>query len=101
VPVEGKTTDTHPRESFVDNTTIGKTDDNHYLEPIPSSVSAFIQEEEGLVARMEEIIQFFLDFLQVTGGDLAPGKMCMVLDRSSLDQGSSNTQSISIASRES
>jgi hypothetical protein len=50
------------------------TDYNRQIEPIPSSVSGFTQEEEGLVVRMEEIIQFFLDLLQVTGGDLAPEK---------------------------
>jgi hypothetical protein len=67
-------TDTHPGDSFVDDMTTGATDDDHHLEPIPSSVSEFTQEEKGLVARMEEIIQFFLDLLQVTGGDLAPEK---------------------------
>jgi hypothetical protein len=30
--------------------------------------------EETLIDKMEEIIQFFLDLLQVTGGDLAPEK---------------------------
>jgi hypothetical protein len=30
--------------------------------------------EETLIAKMEEIIQFFLYLLQVTGGDLAPEK---------------------------
>jgi predicted RNase H-like HicB family nuclease len=30
--------------------------------------------EESLVAKMEEIIQLFLDLLQVTGGNLAPEK---------------------------
>jgi hypothetical protein len=57
VSVDGITTDTRP----------GKTDDNHNLEPIPSSVRGLTQEEDSLVARMEEIIQFFLDLLQVTG----------------------------------
>jgi hypothetical protein len=56
----------------VDDTTTGATDDNHNLEPIPSSVSGLTQEEESLVARMEDIIKFFLNLLQVTGGDLAP-----------------------------
>jgi hypothetical protein len=31
-------------------------------------------EEEAMVKRMEYIIQFFLDLLKVTGGDLAPEK---------------------------
>jgi hypothetical protein len=74
VSVDGKMTDTRPGDSFVDDTNTGATDNNHHLEPIPSSVSELTQEEEGLVARMEEIIQFFLNLLQVTGGDLAPEK---------------------------
>jgi hypothetical protein len=67
----------------VEYTTTGATDDNHHLEQRPSSVSEFTQEEEGLVARMEEIIQFFLE--------LALEKMYMVLDRSPLEQGSPST----------
>jgi hypothetical protein len=74
VSVDGTTTDTRPGDSFVDDTTTGATDDNHNLEPIPSSVRALTQEEDSLVARMEDIIQFFLDLLQVTDGDLAPEK---------------------------
>jgi hypothetical protein len=74
VSIDGKTTEKRPGESFVDNMNTGATDNNHHLEPIPSSVSEFTQEEKGLVTRMEEIIQFFLDLLQVTGGGLAPEK---------------------------
>jgi hypothetical protein len=59
----------------VDDTTTGATDDDHNLEPIPSTVRGLTQEEDSLVAHMEVIIQFFLDLLQVTGGDLAP-EMC-------------------------
>jgi hypothetical protein len=72
VSVDGITTDTRPGDSFVDDTTTGATYDNHNLEPIPSTVRGLTQEEDRLVARMEGIIQFFLDLLQVTGGDLAP-----------------------------
>jgi hypothetical protein len=74
VSVDSTTTDTHPGDSFMDDTTTGATDDNHNLEPIPSTVRGITQEEESLVAQMEDIIQFFLDLLQVTGGDLAPEK---------------------------
>jgi hypothetical protein len=74
VSVDGTTTDTYPGDSFMNDTTTGATDDNHDLEQIPSSVLGLTQEEESLVARMEDIIQFFLDLLQVTGGDLAPEK---------------------------
>jgi hypothetical protein len=74
VSVDGITTDTRPGDSFVDDTTTCATDDNHNhnLEPIPSTVCGLTQEEDSLVAQMEVIIQFFLDLLQVTGGDLAP-----------------------------
>jgi hypothetical protein len=58
----------------VDDTTTRTTDDNHNLEPIPSAVRGLTQEEDSLVAQMEVIIQFFLDLLQVMGGDLAPEK---------------------------
>jgi hypothetical protein len=79
VSVDGKTTDTRPGDSFVDDTITGATGDNHNLEPIPSSVRGLTQEEESLVARMEDRIQFFLDLLQVTGGDLAPEKFAWYL----------------------
>jgi hypothetical protein len=79
VSVDGITTDTCHGDSFVDDTTTGATDDNHNLEPIPSTVRGLTQEEDSLVARMEVIIQFFLDSLQVTGGDLAPEKCAWYL----------------------
>jgi hypothetical protein len=63
----------------VDDTTTGATDDNHNLEAIPSSVRGLTQEEDSLVARIEDIIQFFLDLLQVIGGDLAPEKCAWYL----------------------
>jgi hypothetical protein len=63
----------------VDDTTTGAKDDNHNLDPIPSTVRGLTQEEDSLVARMEVIIQFFLDLLQVTGGDLAPEKCAWCL----------------------
>jgi hypothetical protein len=77
--LDGITTDTSPGYSFVDDTITGATDDNHNHEPIPSSVRGLTQEEYSLVARMEEIIQFFLDLLQVTGDDLAPEKCAWYL----------------------
>jgi hypothetical protein len=75
VSIDGKTTDSHPGDSFVDDITTGATDEEHYIQPISSSASDLTPEEESLVARMEEIIQFFLDLLQVAGGgDLTPEK---------------------------
>jgi hypothetical protein len=79
VSVDGIATDTRPGDSFVDDTTTGVTYDNHNLEPIPSTVRGLTQEEESLVALMEVILQFFLDLLQVTGGDLAPEKCAWYL----------------------
>jgi hypothetical protein len=63
----------------MDETTTGATYNNHNLDPIPASIRGLIQEEESLVARMEVIIQFFLDILQVTGDDLAPKKCAWYL----------------------
>jgi hypothetical protein len=74
VSVDGRTTDTRHGDSFVDDTTTGATDDNHNLDPISSTVRRLTQVEDSLVARMEVIIQFFLNLLQVMGGDLAPEK---------------------------
>jgi hypothetical protein len=74
VSVDGTPTDTRPGESFVDDTTTGATDDNQNLKPIPSSVRGLTQEEENLVARMEDMIKCFLNLLQVTRGNLAPEK---------------------------
>jgi hypothetical protein len=71
VSVDGITTDTRPGDSFVDYTTTGATDDNHDLDPLSSTVRGLTQEEGSLAARMEVIIQLFLDLLQLTGGDLA------------------------------
>jgi hypothetical protein len=79
VSIDDITTDTRPGDSFVDDTTTGTTDDNHNLEPIPSTVRGLTQEEDRLVARMEVIIQFFLDLLHVIGGDLAPEKCAWYL----------------------
>jgi hypothetical protein len=79
VSVDGRTTDTRRGDSFVDDTTTGAKDDNHNLDPIPSTARGLTQEEDSLVAQMEVIIQFFLDLLQVTGGDLAPKKCAWYL----------------------
>jgi hypothetical protein len=79
VSVEGITRDTRPGDSLMDDTTTGAIDDNHNLEPIPSTVSGLTQKEDSKVARMEVIIQFFLDLLQVMGGNLAPEKCAWYL----------------------
>jgi hypothetical protein len=50
----------------------GVTEDNMDMEPVPASVTNLTDGEEALVGRMEEIIQFFLNLLQVTGGAWPP-----------------------------
>jgi hypothetical protein len=79
VSVDGITTDTRAGDLFVDDTTTGATDDNHNLDPISFMVRGLTQEEDSRVAQMEVVIQFFLDLLQVTGGDLAPEKCAWYL----------------------
>jgi hypothetical protein len=59
-------------DSFVDDTTTGTTNDDPGLEPVSTDKSELTTSEETIIAKMEEIIQFFLDLLQVTGCDLAP-----------------------------
>jgi hypothetical protein len=70
--IDRKTTYTRPCDSFMVDTTTGAADDDHHLEHISSSVSDLTLEEEILVAIMEEILQFFLELLQVTVGCLSP-----------------------------
>jgi hypothetical protein len=57
----------HPGDSFVDDTMTGTTNDDPELEPISNDRVESTASEETLIAKMEEIIQFFLDLLQVTG----------------------------------
>jgi hypothetical protein len=59
-----------PVDSFVDDTTCRAMDDSVDVEPVPASVTNLTDGKDALVGRMEEIIQFFLDLLQVTGGGL-------------------------------
>jgi hypothetical protein len=59
---------------FVDDTTTGSTNDDPDREPISTDQVELTMSKETSIANMEEIIQFFLDLLQVTGGDLAPEK---------------------------
>jgi hypothetical protein len=74
VSVDGKTTDTRPGDSFVEDKSTEAKYYNQNHDPIPSLVRRLTREEESLVARMEVIIQFFLNLLQVAGGNLAPEK---------------------------
>jgi hypothetical protein len=56
----------------VDDTTTGTTYDDVTKDPVPIDEKEMTSDEESMVKRMEDIIQFFLDLIQVTGGDLAP-----------------------------
>jgi hypothetical protein len=58
----------------VDDTKTGTSDDDVTKDPVPLEEKELTSHEEAMVKRMEYIIQFFLDLLQVTGGDSAPEK---------------------------
>jgi hypothetical protein len=74
ISINGLSDTTRPGDSFVDDTTTGATTDDCTAETTDKDVKELTDEEEKCVARMEDIIHFFLDLLQVTGGYLAPGK---------------------------
>jgi hypothetical protein len=74
VVIVGAEDNIRPGDSFIDDTTTGFTNDDPELEPVSSDIAELTMPEETLIAKMEEIIQFLLDLLQVTGGDLAPEK---------------------------
>jgi hypothetical protein len=66
-------------DSFKDDTTTGTNIDDPELEPIPTDQVELTTSKETLIAKMEEIIQFFLHLLQVTGGYLATEKCVLYL----------------------
>jgi hypothetical protein len=49
------------------------------MEPVLTSATNLTDGEEALVGQMEEIIKFFLDLLQVTGGEPGPKKCAWFL----------------------
>jgi hypothetical protein len=63
-----------PGDAFVEDTTTGVTNDDTTIDPVDYEVTALTPSEEELIGKMQTIIQFFLDLLQVTEGDLAPEK---------------------------
>jgi hypothetical protein len=63
-----------PGDSFVDDTMTGTTNDDPELETVSTDRAELTTSEEARIAKMEEIIQFFLDLVQVTGGNLSPEK---------------------------
>jgi hypothetical protein len=74
VAIDGAEEHIRPGDYFVDDTTTGSTNDDPELELVSSDIAELTTSEETLIAKMEEIIHFFLDLLQVTGGNLAPEK---------------------------
>jgi hypothetical protein len=74
VSVDKTTVSKRPGDAFVDDTITGTTDDDVTKEPVPLEEKELTSDEEAMVKRMEDIIQFFLDLLQATGGNLAPEK---------------------------
>jgi hypothetical protein len=74
IAVDGVEEHVLPGHAFVDDTTTGVTNDDTTMEPVDVEVTHLTLSEEELLGKMQMIIQFFLDLLQVTGGDLAPEK---------------------------
>jgi hypothetical protein len=83
VAIDGEEEHIRLGDSFVDDNTMGTTNDDSELEPVSHVKSDLSSSEETLIAKMEEIIRFFLDLLQVTGGDPAPEKClwCLISHR--------------------
>jgi hypothetical protein len=79
VSVDGKVEHKRPGDSFVDDTTTVTTNDDTTMEPVSVEEEALMWSEEELIAKNQDIIQFFLDVLQVTRGDLAPEKCAWYL----------------------
>jgi hypothetical protein len=74
ISVDGVEEHVHPGDAFVDDTTTGVTNDDTTIDPVDAEVTSLTLSKEELIGKMQTIIQFFLDLLQVTGGDLAPEK---------------------------
>jgi hypothetical protein len=74
VSVYGDEEHVQPGDSFLDDTTTGVMNDDTTMDPVPVEVTDLTQSEDDLIGQMQTIIQFFLDLVQVTGGDLAPDK---------------------------
>jgi hypothetical protein len=77
--IDGVEEHIRPGDSFVDDTTCGTTNDDPDIEPTGIEVQQLAESEEKLVTRNQDIIKFFLDILQVIGGDLEPEKCAWYL----------------------
>jgi hypothetical protein len=67
VSIDGVEEHIRPGNSFVGDTMNGTNNDDPELEPISTDQVELTTSKETLISMMEEIIQFFLDILQVTG----------------------------------
>jgi hypothetical protein len=74
IAVDGVEEHVRPGDAFVYDTTAGVTNDDTKNEPVDVEVTYLTLSEEELIGKLQMIIQFFLDLLQVTGVDLAPEK---------------------------
>jgi hypothetical protein len=79
ISVDKSTISKRPGDSFVDDTMTGTTYDDVTKDPVSIEEKELTSYEEAMVKRMADIIQFLLDLLQVTGGDLAPEKCAWYL----------------------
>jgi hypothetical protein len=61
VAINGEEEHIRPGDSFLDHNTTGTTNDDSDLDPVSHVISDLTSSEESLIAKMEEIIQFFLD----------------------------------------
>jgi hypothetical protein len=61
VAINGEGEHIRPGDSFVDDTTTGSTNDDPELEPVSHDIPELTTSEKTLIAKMEEIIQLFLD----------------------------------------
>jgi hypothetical protein len=74
IAVDGVEEHVRPGDVFMDDTISGITNDDTTIEPVDDEVTSLTLSKEELTGNMQTIIQFFLDLIQVTGGDLAPEK---------------------------
>jgi hypothetical protein len=79
VSVDNSKTNTRPGDSFVDDATTGVTSDDKAREPVPLEETDLATNEVELIYKMQVIIQFFLDLLQVIGGGLLQRNACATL----------------------
>jgi hypothetical protein len=79
IAVDGVEEHVHPGDAFADDTTTGVTNDDTAMEPVDVEVTDLTISEEELIGKMQMIIQFFIDLLQVAGGDIAPEKCACFL----------------------